>query len=88
MILFEKPFSIKIIAIHNLFRRNSFSFLYLFTENIFKTEYKLENNSNRIIIKKNLFHQLNENKIDILIYQLNNVTEINQLNISFSKFMR
>lgn len=66
--------------LYNYLYQINFFTVYLFTENIFKTEYKLENNSNRIIIKNNLFHKLNENKIDILIYQLNNVTEINQLN--------
>ena len=67
--------------LYNYLYQINFFTVYLFTENIFKTEYKLEKNSNRIIIKNNLFHKLNENKIDILIYQLNNVTEINQLNI-------
>ena len=66
--------------LYNYLYQINFFTVYLFTENIFKTEYKLENNSNRIIIKNNLFQKLNENNIDILIYQLNNVTEINQLN--------
>lgn len=66
--------------LYNYLYQINFFTVYLFTENILKTEYKLVNNLNRIIIKKNLFQKLNENKIDILIYQLNNVTEINQLN--------
>ena len=45
--------------------------LYLFTFEKQKSEYTIPNDTKRIIIRHNLLDIINENKIDILIYQLN-----------------
>ena len=64
---------------------------YLYTINIFKIylltletkqedEYKIPYKIKRFVIKKNLFKILNKNMIDILIYELDNIEEIEILN--------
>lgn len=55
--------------------------VYLFTkEKKQKNEYKIPINTKRIILNNNLFQLLNQMNIDILIYQLTNVKEMEQLN--------
>ena len=55
--------------------------VYLFTNEKKKSnEYKISNSTKRIIIKNNLFEIIEKVKINILIYELKNVSEINKLN--------
>ncbi len=55
--------------------------IFLFTNySIEEDEYKIPNNIKRITIKNNLIKIINKNKIDILIYELDNIEEIIKLN--------
>lgn len=55
--------------------------IFLFTNySIEEDEYKIPNNTKRITIKNNLIKIINKNKIDILIYELDNIEEIIKLN--------
>ena len=68
-ILLNYFFKIKILSV------------YLFTQaNKEENEYIIPNNIRRIVIKNNIIKIINKFKIDILIYQLSNVDEINALN--------
>lgn len=67
------------ILFNYLYKLNIFT-LFLFTSEKQKNEYTIPNDTKRIIINKNLFEKIKENEIDILIYQLTNVSEIIQLN--------
>ena len=55
--------------------------VYLYTLfNKSKNDYFIRNITKRIIIKNNLLEKCNQNKIDILIYQMGNIKEIKELN--------
>lgn len=55
--------------------------VYLYTLlNESKYDYFIPNITKRIIIKNNLLEKCNQNQIDILIYQMGNITEIKELN--------
>ena len=55
--------------------------IYLFTSSKkHKNEYKISNKTKRIIINDNLFEIIEKIKIEILIYELKNVSEIKKLN--------
>jgi len=55
--------------------------IFLFTSYLIEDdEYKIPNSIKRFTIKKNLIKQINKNKIDILIYELDNIEEIIKLN--------
>ena len=59
--------------------------IYLFTKKSKqKDEYKISNNSKRILINNfmiyNILKEVKKKKIDVLIYQLSNYTEINSIN--------
>ena len=55
--------------------------IYLFTySQKHNNEFKLSNNTKRIIINNNLFEIIENIKIEILIYELTNVSEIKKLN--------
>ena len=55
--------------------------IFLFTNYLIEeNEYKIPNNIKRFTIKNNLIKFINKNKIDILIYELDNVEEIIKLN--------
>jgi len=70
---------ITVLLLNYLYKIKMFD-LYLFTFEKQKSEYIIPNDTKRIIIRHNLLDIINENKIDILIYQLTNVTEIDKLN--------
>ena len=55
--------------------------IYLFTDDKNKNkEYKTSKKAKRIIVNNNLFEIIEKIKIDILIYELKNITEIKKLN--------
>ena len=65
----------------NYFNKINIFDVYLYTlSNKSDNEYKTPIDTKRIIIKNNLILKILENKIDILIYQLTNIKEINSLN--------
>ena len=70
---------ITVLLLNYLYKIKMFD-LYLFTFEKQKSEYTIPIDTKRIIIRHNLLDIINENKIDILIYQLTNVTEIDKLN--------
>lgn len=70
---------ITVLLLNYLYKIKMFD-LYLFTFEKQKSEYIIPNDTKRIIIRHNLLDIINENKIDILIYQLTNATEIDKLN--------
>lgn len=68
------------ILINNFYKFKIFK-LYLFTKiDKEKNEYKIPDNVQRIVVNNNLIKLIIKYKLDILIYQLNNIKEIKALN--------
>ena len=68
------------ILVNFLSKINIFN-IYLYTiSNKNKNEYPIPNNIKRITLKNNLLQKIKENQIDILIYQLSDIKEIEFLN--------
>ena len=66
------------LLIKYLYKINIFK-IFLFTFKLIEEdEYIIPNNIKRFIIKNNLIKIINKNKIDILIYELDDIEEINK----------
>ena len=71
---------ISALLINYLYKINIFKIFLFTTKLIEEDEYIIPINIKRFIIKNNLIKIINKNKIDILIYELDDVDEINKLN--------
>jgi hypothetical protein len=68
------------LLINYLHKISIFNIILFTVGNIEKEEYLIPNNIKRFTIKNNLFKIINKNKINILIYELDDIEEIIKLN--------